>query len=61
VTDAVLLVIAARTTPYHLVADAISELGADRIVGTVLNRTEEQALAAKNYYMGYYYPARGAR
>lgn len=57
VTDGVLLVIAAGTTPYQKVSDAISQLGADRILGTVLNRTNAHALAAKDYYLDYYRPA----
>jgi capsular exopolysaccharide synthesis family protein len=55
VSDAVLLVIAARTTPYQFVERSITELGADRIIGTVLNRTEEHAFSARGYYSGYYH------
>jgi hypothetical protein len=35
------------------VTRAIAELGAERIVGTVLNRTEERPVAADDYYAGY--------
>ena len=52
-TDGVLFVIAADTTPYALVKRCIAELGADRIVGTVLNRVERRALPTDNY--GSYY------
>jgi capsular exopolysaccharide synthesis family protein len=52
-TDGVLFVIAADTTPYALVKRCIAELGADRIVGTVLNRVERRALPTDNY--GRYY------
>jgi capsular exopolysaccharide synthesis family protein len=54
-TDGVLLVISARATPYDLVGRAIAELGHDRIVGTVLNRAEEHALTAKDYYTSDYH------
>jgi capsular exopolysaccharide synthesis family protein len=47
--DGVLFVIGAGTTPYHLVQRSIAELGAERIVGTVLNRVQEQALAGQYY------------
>jgi protein-tyrosine kinase len=57
VTDAVLFVIAAGRTPYQLVQQSISELGAERIIGTVLNRVDEQTLKTHSYY-GRYYPAR---
>jgi protein-tyrosine kinase len=57
VTDAVLFVIAAGKTPYQLVQQSIGELGAERIIGTVLNRVEEQTLQAHSYY-GRYYPSR---
>lgn len=56
VTDGVLFVIAAGSTPYELVQQSIAELGADRIIGTVLNRVDEQSLKAHSYY-GRYYPA----
>lgn len=61
VTDGVLLVVAAGTTPYQVVSDAISKLGADRILGTVLNRADTRALSAKDYYLDYYRPAGGTR
>ena len=57
VTDGVLFVIAAGRTPYYLVQQSIAELGGERIVGTVLNRVDEQSLSAHSYY-GRYYPAR---
>ena len=61
VTDGVLLVIAAGSTPYQVVSDAISKVGADRILGTVLNRTDARALATKDYYLEYYKPAGATR
>jgi protein-tyrosine kinase len=57
VTDGVLFVIAAGSTPYELVQKGIEELGPDRIVGTVLNRVSEHLLQAHSYY-GHYYPTR---
>jgi capsular exopolysaccharide synthesis family protein len=54
-TDGVLLVIAAKATPYNLIGRAIAELGHDRIVGTVLNRAEDHALTAKDYYLSAYH------
>jgi capsular exopolysaccharide synthesis family protein len=55
VSDAVLLVIAAGQTPYQLVQRAIGELGADRVIGTVLNRIDHGALPVGDYYGRYYY------
>jgi capsular exopolysaccharide synthesis family protein len=55
VSDGVLLVIAADMTPYPLVQRAIGELGADRVVGTVLNRIDHRALPVGDYYGRYYY------
>jgi capsular exopolysaccharide synthesis family protein len=51
--DAVLFVIDAQGTPYDLVKRAISELGPERIIGTVLNRIEPNSLPVNDYY-GYY-------
>ena len=52
-SEAILFVVAAGSTPYHLVQHAIDELGAERIVGTVLNRVEASTLALDDYYQGY--------
>ena len=54
VTGAVLFVIAAGATPYSLVQRAISELGPDCVVGTVLNRVEGRNIPATAYYDWYY-------
>jgi protein-tyrosine kinase len=48
-SEGILFVIAAGVSPYTLVKRCIAELGADRIVGTVLNRVERQALGANGY------------
>jgi protein-tyrosine kinase len=53
-TDGVLFVIAAGVTPYALVQRSLAEIGTDRIVGTVLNRVEEQALPVRGYYRQQY-------
>jgi len=52
-TDAVLLVIAAGRTPFAMVQRAVTEFGADRIIGTVLNRATE-GITPASYYGGYY-------
>jgi len=53
-TDGVLLVIGAGSTHYHMVQRAIAEVGADRIVGTILNRVDESAIPLTTYYDHYY-------
>jgi capsular exopolysaccharide synthesis family protein len=53
-TRAILFVISAGSTPYQLVQRATSELGLDCIVGTVLNRIDEDNIPATGYYRGYY-------
>jgi Mrp family chromosome partitioning ATPase len=58
--DAVLLVIAAGVTPYTLVRRAIAEIGADRILGTILNRVQETANPMTSYYQHYYGAADGS-
>jgi Mrp family chromosome partitioning ATPase len=51
--DGVLLVIGAGSTPYVAVKRAVSEFGADRILGVVLNRVSEEA-SSNRYYTDYY-------
>ena len=53
---AVVFVIAAGSTPRAAVERAVSELGADSIIGTVLNRVEDRRIPEANYYDGYYGP-----
>jgi protein-tyrosine kinase len=53
-SDAVLFVIAAGSTPFAMVQRAIADLGPERIVGTVLNRVEKGMLAVNDSYGGYY-------
>jgi len=52
--DGVVVVIGAGTTPYPLVQRVVSELGADQIIGAVLNRVDEATVPATGYY-GHYY------
>jgi non-specific protein-tyrosine kinase len=59
-TRAVLFVIAANSTPHLLVSRAIAEIGAECVIGTVLNRLEERDIPAAGYYQEYYLPARQA-
>jgi protein-tyrosine kinase len=53
-SEGVLFVVAAGVTPYALVQRAITDLGADRIIGTVLNRVDKRVLAGGDSYEGYY-------
>jgi capsular exopolysaccharide synthesis family protein len=53
-TDGVILVIAAGSTPCPLIERAVNEIGRDHIVGTVLNRAEERSHPAVAYYHHYY-------
>jgi protein-tyrosine kinase len=50
---AVVFVIGAGTTPYKLIERAISEIGREVIVGTVLNRIDEDELPGNKGYGGY--------
>jgi len=53
-TRALILVIAAGSTPYAQVSRAIDELGRDGIVGTVLNRIEERNIPETTFYRDYH-------
>jgi protein-tyrosine kinase len=48
--DGVLFIIAAGSTPYRLVQRGIAEIGADRIIGTLLNRIDVKAMPIQPYY-----------
>ena len=48
-TRAVVLVIAAGSTPYTVVEKAVADLGREHIVGTVLNRAEDAPAGAPYY------------
>lgn len=54
VTEGVIFVIAAGSTPFPLVDRAINEIGRESIVGTVLNRIDEVNIPATGYYGDYY-------
>jgi len=53
-TKAVVFVIAAGITPHQMIQRAISEIGRDLIVGTVLNRIEEQQMPPQSEYYDLY-------
>jgi capsular exopolysaccharide synthesis family protein len=50
--DAVVLVVAAGSTPYRLVERAVEAVGRERVLGVVLNRAPEDVLPAR-YYSGH--------
>jgi capsular exopolysaccharide synthesis family protein len=52
--DGVVLVIGAGLSPWPMVERAVAELGRERIVGTLLNRVEDGAISATDYYDHYY-------
>ena len=54
IVQAVVFVIRAGVTPFSLIEKAVSELGSEAIIGTVLNGVEADALPATTYYGGYY-------
>lgn len=51
--DAAILVIDAGTTQHAVVQRAIESIGREKIVGVVLNRVEDRALAEASYYEYY--------
>jgi protein-tyrosine kinase len=54
IIQAVVFVIRAGSTPFPLIEKAVSEVGRESIIGTVLNGVEADALPATTYYGGYY-------
>jgi capsular exopolysaccharide synthesis family protein len=60
-TDTVIFVIAAGSTPYTLVERAMADLGRECILGTVLNRVEAHTLPTNAYYERYYRPEPSAK
>jgi receptor protein-tyrosine kinase len=52
--DTTILVIGAASTPYPLVRRAIESVGANRIMGTVLNRIERSQMVGGYGYYDYY-------
>jgi capsular exopolysaccharide synthesis family protein len=54
VVKAVVFVIAAGVTPLRVIERAIDEIGREQVVGTVLNRIEEQQMATAHQYQEYY-------
>ncbi len=57
-TRAVILVIGANSTPYKVVERVVSEIGRDNIIGTVLNRVEDQVDGWSEYAGVYLEPRR---
>jgi capsular exopolysaccharide synthesis family protein len=57
-TRAVVFVIGAGTSPYKTIERAISDLGRDYIVGTVLNRIDDGQLPTAGEYTDYYGPSK---
>ena len=55
-TRAVIVVIGAGSTPYALVEKVVAELGRENIIGTVLNRIEEDDTPWSAQYAGYSAP-----
>jgi capsular exopolysaccharide synthesis family protein len=51
--DGVIVVIGAGTTPYHAIERAVEELGRERIVGTVMNRVDNEQNQPR--YLNQYY------
>jgi protein-tyrosine kinase len=49
-TRAVVVVVAAGSTPYALVERAIADIGREHIVGTVLNRSTQKTTSWSSYY-----------
>jgi len=54
IADGTLFVIRARQTAYHVVQQATETIGADRILGVVLNGVAEHDVFAGYYYGDYY-------
>ena len=52
--DAALLVVRARTTPHAVVQRAVDALGADRILGVILNAVGPDVVSGYEYYYGDY-------
>lgn len=53
-TRAVLFVVAAGSTPHHVVSRALAEFERESVVGTVLNRVQQDHMPTTDYYKSYY-------
>jgi capsular exopolysaccharide synthesis family protein len=49
-TNAVLFVIAAGSTPFPIVEQAIADVGREHVIGTVLNRVDPAVIRSLDYY-----------
>jgi capsular exopolysaccharide synthesis family protein len=56
VSEGVVFVIAAGTTPYPSIQRAIATIGAERILGTVLNGVDGRVLLERDQYEDYFTP-----
>jgi Mrp family chromosome partitioning ATPase len=56
-TQGVVFVIAAGSTPHALIERAIAEVGRENIIGTVLNQVAAENIPSADYYNQYYEPA----
>lgn len=56
-TQGVIFVVAAGSTPHKAVERAVNEIGRESIVGVVLNRIEPDTIPDTAYYEQYYQPA----
>lgn len=52
-TDAVVFVVAASSSPYPVVQRALSAIGPERVIGIVLNRAAESMLPSSTHYSKY--------
>jgi len=57
-TQGVIFVLGAGSTPHRLVERAVAEIGRESIVGVVLNRIDPAAIPETGYYGDYYEAAR---
>jgi capsular exopolysaccharide synthesis family protein len=53
-TEGVLFVVAAGSTPYQVVTRAVEEIGREAIIGVVFNRIEPESIPHTGYYEDYY-------
>jgi capsular exopolysaccharide synthesis family protein len=60
-TQGVVFVIGAGSTPFPVIERAIAELGRECIIGTVLNGVDERAIPSASHYSHYYRPAQPAQ
>ena len=57
-TEGVIFVVAAGSTPYQLVTRAVEEIGRESVIGVVFNRIEAESIPNTHHYDYYYQPSR---